>query len=259
MSKSILYDATMCIDCKACEEACAKHAGLAYNDKIAAEEYTSAHKLTAVLNKGDKYMRRLCQHCNEPACASVCPVAALQKTELGPVIYDEHRCMGCRYCMAACPFGVPKYEWEKPLPQIRKCTMCPDRVNRGEQTSCAEACPTGATKFGNRDELLKEARERIDKNPGQYTNHIFGQTEVGGTSVFLLTNGDFAKFGLRADLVQDPLPMYTYRVLSRIPDFVPIGGMLLGGIWWITHRREDVAAVEAAERAEKDKNKGGRQ
>jgi formate dehydrogenase iron-sulfur subunit len=259
MSKSILYDATMCIDCKACEQACATHAGLAYNDKIAAEEYQSAHKLTAVLNKNDKYMRRLCMHCNEPACASVCPVGALQKTELGPVIYDEHRCMGCRYCMAACPFTVPKYEWEKPLPQIRKCTMCYDRVSRGEITACAEACPTGATMFGNRDELLKEARSRIDKNPGQYINHIFGQTEVGGTSVLLLSSTEFTKFGLRADLVSDPLPMYTFRVLSRIPDFVPIGGVLLGGIWWITHRREDVAAAEAAEREEKEKNKGGSQ
>lgn len=261
MSKSILYDATLCIDCKACEEACAKHAGLAYDEKVAAQEYTSSHKLTAVLNKGDKYMRRLCQHCNEPACASVCPVAALQKTALGPVIYDEHRCMGCRYCMAACPFGVPKYEWEKALPQIRKCTMCYDRVVRGEQTSCAEACPTGATKFGERDDLLKEARERIDKDPTKYKNHIFGQSEVGGTSVLLLANAgtEFEQYGLRADVVQDPLPMYTFRVLSRIPDFVPIGGVMLGGIWWITHRREEVAAAEALEKAEQEKNKGDRQ
>lgn len=255
MSKAILYDATACIGCKACEQACAGHAGLPYDDKTAAEEYQSAHKLTAVLQRGDKYMRRLCMHCQEPACASVCPVAALQKTELGPVIYDEHRCMGCRYCMAACPFSVPKYEWEKPLPAVRKCTMCYDRVSRGEQTACAEACPTGATKFGDRDELLKEARKRIDQSPSQYSHHIFGETEVGGTSVFLLTNSDFAKFGLRADLVHDPLPMYTFRVLSRIPDFVPIGGMLLGGIWWITHRREEVAA---AEKAEQEKNGGQR-
>ena len=110
MSKSILYDATLCIDCKACEQACATHAGFSYDDKVAAEEYTSAHKLTAVLNKNDKYMRRLCQHCQEPACASVCPVAALQKTELGPVIYDEHRCMGCRYCMQVFP---PDHAWRR--------------------------------------------------------------------------------------------------------------------------------------------------
>ena len=112
-----------------------------------------------------------------------------------------------------------------------------------------------------RDTLLREARERIDKNPAQYVNHIFGQTEVGGTSVFLLTGTGtkFENYGLRADLVHDPLPMYTFRVLSRIPDFVPIGGMLLGGIWWITHRREEVAAVEVSERAEKEKNKGGRE
>ena len=146
---------------------------------------------------------------------------------------------------------------EKPLPAIRKCTMCHDRVSRGEQTACAEACPTGATKFGDREALLLEARTRIDKNPSQYLNHIFGESEVGGTSVFLLTNTDYAQFGLRADVVHDPLPMYTFRVLSRIPDFVPIGGVLLGGIWWITHRREAVAAAEAAEHTDRD-SQGGR-
>lgn len=163
--------------------------------------------------------------------------------------------MGCRYCMAACPFSVPRYEWAKPLPAIRKCTMCYDRVSTGGVTACTEACPTGATKFGDRHELLREARERIRQNPGQYVPHIYGEDEVGGTSVLLLSGVDFKAFGFRDDLVHDALPMYTFRVLSRIPDFVPIGGALLGGIWWITHRREAVAAAEAAEREEKQ---GGR-
>ena len=115
---------------------------------------------------------------------------------------------------------------------------------RSKPTACAEICPTGATKFGDRDELLKEARKRIEDNPGTYLPHIYGETEVGGTSVLLLSSLDFHTFGYRNDLTERALPLYTYQVLSRIPDFVPIFGVLLGGVYWITHRREDVAEAE---------------
>jgi formate dehydrogenase iron-sulfur subunit len=246
MSKALLYDSTMCIGCKQCEQACAGQNKLRYDDTVAAEQQQSEHKYTVVLTKGDRFMRRLCMNCEDPACASVCPVGALRKTAAGPVTYDADRCMGCRYCMVACPFSVPKYEWSKVLPKVQKCTMCPDRVASEKPTACAEICPTGATKFGERDELVLEAQQRIRDNPGQYVNHIYGLNEVGGTSVLLLSGVPFEEFGYRTDISKDPLPILTYRVLSRIPDFVPIGGMLLGGVWWITHRREEVAAAEGA-------------
>ncbi len=257
MSKALLYDATVCIGCKQCEQACAEKNKLRYDETVAAEQTQSEHKFTVVLTKGEKFMRKLCMNCSDPACASVCPVGALRKTSAGPVIYEESRCMGCRYCMVACPFGVPKYEWNKLLPRVQKCTMCADRVLAGQQTACAEACPTGATKFGERDDLIQEAQQRIRDNPGKYVNHIYGLSEVGGTSVLLLSSVPFEEFGYRPDLSQDPLPMLTYRVLSRIPDFVPLGGMLLGGVWWITHRREEVAVAEAMEvKAAPDVRKG---
>jgi formate dehydrogenase iron-sulfur subunit len=247
MSKALLYDSTVCIGCKQCEQACAEQNKLPYDDTIAAEQIQSAHKMTVVLTRGDKFMRRLCMNCEEPSCASVCPVGALQKTALGPVTYDASKCMGCRYCMVACPFSVPKYEWGKLVPKVQKCTMCPDRVAQGKQTACAEICPTGATKFGERDELIGEARKRIRDNPGNYVDHIYGLEEVGGTSVLLLSAVPFETFGYRSNLSKDPMPMLTYRVLSHIPDFVPLGGMVLGGIWWITHRREEVALAEGRE------------
>src|SRR6202007_3280375 len=105
-------------------------------ETIAAESRQSEHKYTVVMTKNDKFMRRLCMHCEDPTCASVCPVGALRKTAAGPVIYEESRCMGCRYCMAACPFGVPKYEWSKALPAVRKCDMCSDRLAAGKMTGC---------------------------------------------------------------------------------------------------------------------------
>src|SRR5438105_1580832 len=107
MSKALLYDATLCIGCKQCEQACATQNSLPYDETIAGEERQSEHKFTAVIAHGDKFMRRLCMKCSDPACASVCPVGALKKTAAGPVTYEEQRCMGCRYCMVACPFSVP--------------------------------------------------------------------------------------------------------------------------------------------------------
>src|SRR5712692_9907353 len=118
MSKAILYDATLCIGCKLCEQGCAERNHLPYSDSIAAEEKLSAHKLTAVRVRGDKFMRRLCMNCGDPTCVSVCPVSALQKTAAGPVVYDQNRCIGCRYCMLSCPFQVPAYEWNKRLPIV---------------------------------------------------------------------------------------------------------------------------------------------
>jgi len=258
MSKALLYDSTVCIGCKQCEQACATQNHLAYDDTIAAEEFQSAHKLTTIITRGDKFMRRLCMNCDEPSCASVCPVGALKKTALGPVTYDASKCMGCRYCMVACPFSVPKYEWGKLFPKVQKCVMCPDRVAQGKQTACAEICPTGATKFGERDDLIAEARQRIHDNPGKYVEHIYGLEEVGGTSVLLLSAVPFETFGYRTDISNDPMPMLTYRVLSHIPDFVPLGGMMLGGLWWITHRREEVALAEGGVPASEKKN-GGKQ
>jgi len=244
--RAILFDSTLCIGCKQCEQACAERNHNPYDDSIAAENFQSAHKFTVVLQKQDSdiFMRRLCMNCLDPTCVSVCPVGALHKNAIGPVSYFEDRCIGCRYCVQACPFGVPKYEWSSTNPRVRKCTMCDDRVLAGRPTACAEACPTGATKFGDRDELLAEAHQRIRENPGKYLDHVYGETEVGGTSILILSSVPFEEFGYRTDLLNSPLPQLTYQVLSKIPDFVSLGAVMLGGVWWITHRRDEVAAAE---------------
>lgn len=251
MAKGLLYDSTMCIGCRLCEKGCAEHHKLPYDDAIASEEKLSAHKLTAITTHGDKFMRRLCMNCLEPTCVSVCPVAALQKSANGPVTYDASRCMGCRYCMFACPFQVPTYQWNNRLPIIKKCDMCADRVAAGLQTACAEACPTGATKFGERQDLIAEARRRLASSPGQYSQHIYGIEEVGGTSVLLLASASFDQLGVRAGLPNTPMPVLTWRALSEIPSIVTVCSVLLGGVWWLSHRREEVQAAERKEREEK--------
>ncbi len=125
MSKAILYDATMCIGCKACESACAEQNHLPYDDTVAAESEQSAHKYTVVKTMDDKFMRRLCMHCEKPACASACPVGAFHKTAAGPVVYDVWKCIGCRYCMVACAFNQPKYEFRRLLLNAIFESLCP--------------------------------------------------------------------------------------------------------------------------------------
>lgn len=247
MPKAILYDSTLCIGCRLCEAACAERWGLPYDDEVGEQERLSEAKLTTVVTHGEHYSRRLCMHCADPACASVCPVGALQKTALGPVVYDETRCIGCRYCLLACPFQVPVYEWSQQLPRVKKCDMCYERQKAGLPTACAEACPTSATISGDLDELVAEAQRRIAENPEQYYDHIYGLKEVGGTSVLFLSAVPFGQLGLRTHLEQEPLPVLTWRVLSLIPDIVAVGTVLLGGVWWITHRREEVVAAESTD------------
>jgi formate dehydrogenase iron-sulfur subunit len=244
MPNAILYDSTLCIGCRECEKACAGRWGLPYNAAIASEERLSAHKLTTIETHGERFCRRLCMNCVQPACVSVCPVGALSKTPLGPVVYDAQKCMGCRYCMQACPFQVPSYEWEARLPRMRKCDMCSERQQQGRPTACAEACPVEATKFGPREELLAEAQRRLAGKPGDYYPKVYGVEEVGGTSVLFLSAVPFEQIGLRTNLPHEPLPQTTWRVLELLPDVVSTGSVLLGGIWWITNRREEVARKE---------------
>lgn len=244
MSLAVLYDSTRCVGCRECERACAQKWGLPYNDAVAAEEKLSERKLTTVVTRGQVYGRRMCMHCLDPACASVCPVAALQKTSSGPVIYQESRCMGCRYCMLACPFRVPVYEWSRPVPRVKKCDLCQQRLRAGKPTACSEACPTGATITGQRNDLIEEARRRITAAPKDYWHGIYGLREAGGTSVLMLAAVSPAELGLPARLPHEPLPALTWRALSLVPDVIGVGSILLGSIYWITHRREEVAAAE---------------
>jgi formate dehydrogenase iron-sulfur subunit len=240
MSVGLLFDSTRCIACGACAAACKEENHL----PLPIDPVPTADTWTVVEQREGVNMRRLCMHCLEPTCASVCPVGALSKTPEGPVVYDRTRCIGCRYCIMACPFDVPRYQWDRPVPIVGKCVMCAGRVREGRDTACAAACPTGATIFGERGALVREARSRIDGAPGSYVDHVYGLEEAGGTSVLMLSSVPFDRLGLKTSLPRKPLPLFTWEVLSKVPDFVMVFGAALFGIHWITARREQVRAKE---------------
>jgi formate dehydrogenase iron-sulfur subunit len=240
-TKALLIDITKCVGCKACEGACREGHGqpLEQPAKLSATSFTFVEE-----HPKEKYVRRMCQHCQEPACASACLVGAISKSPLGPVVYDEKKCVGCRYCMVACPYQVPKYEWNKLAPFMKKCNMCYERVSQGQPTRCAEACPTGATQFGDRDELLREARKRMLEN-SSYVQHLYGETELGGASVMYLTDVPFEQLGFVTPPNEQPMPKLSEAALGDTPTVVLVGGSLLAGLYWITQRRKAVLMAES--------------
>lgn len=251
--KAMLIDITLCIGCNSCQAACKQANNLPEGD----EQKLSATAYTALEEHDGVFVRRMCQHCESPTCVSVCPVGALEKTPEGPVIYDESKCIGCRYCMQACPFQVPRYQWGSTYPRIQKCVFCHDRISKGLPTACSEACPTGATKFGDRDELIAEALRRIGAEPTKYVNKIYGQNEVGGTSILYISSIPFEQLGFKTQLQTTALPSLTWNALSKVPGVVSVGGVLLAGIWWITNRRIEVQRYEEELKRLNDRSNNG--
>jgi formate dehydrogenase iron-sulfur subunit len=256
IAKGILIDTTKCIGCRSCERACKKVNNLPDSppedkEKLTAIQYTVIQTKSLATKEDPKAVQPVkmgCMHCVNPSCASVCPVEAFHKTPEGPVVYREDRCIGCRYCMMACPFGVPKYEWQSNTPYVRKCTMCADRQAQGLQPACTEACPTGALKFGVRADLITEAENRIKATPDKYVNYIYGKDEVGGTSVLYMAKVPFEKLGFRTDLPTQAPPEATNEVMTKLPGVVVGAAALLGGIAYF--RKPPAAA--GAKRAEEE-------
>jgi formate dehydrogenase iron-sulfur subunit len=167
------------------------------------------------------------------------------KTPEGPVIYDGDKCMGCRYCMMACPYGIPRYDWEKPIPYVRKCDMCHERLAQGKRPACVEACPEQATIFGTREELLEEAHRRIAAEPGKYVDRVYGEADIGGTSVLYISDIALDFLAFKPELGDKPLPDLTWAALSKVPPLALGMGGLMVGIHWIVNRRMRIAAEQA--------------
>lgn len=284
----ILYDATLCIGCKSCMVNCKKYnsmegGALHQKDGSIPYEYSTPNKIydaptelsdktlsiiktyksgTGVnkdaLDNGYSFIKQHCLHCIDPSCASVCPVGALHKDPVsGVVSYDAGKCIGCRYCQMACPFGIPKFEWDEVSPKIIKCQLCNHRFESGGYSACCEFCPTGASIFGKVKDLRVEARNRLTLAPGSYYdyplqtvdssrsmpkkvanyyNHIYGMTEAGGTQYLLMAGIPFDKLGFNPRITDEAYPDLTWSYITKVP--ILIGALLIAGTasHIITHR-----------------------
>jgi len=280
-TRSTLVDITKCIGCRACQVACKQ-----WNDRdgeqtqlqpdlgfqnpavLSAKTLTliSFHEIPDEKAPGGLHLAATmwrCLHCLEPACVSSCPTTALVRQADGPVVYDGDKCIGCRYCTWACPWGVPAADWDSLTPKIHKCTHCADRCDqplpaaRNGQSltniekqqfsdtiavpACVKACPADALRYGDRDEMLQEARKRITARPGKYVDHIYGEKEAGGTTVLYLSAVPFAKLGF-PDVGTKSYPALSARALHGVPPAVMVLASLLGGTYASLTRRASAIA-----------------
>ena len=246
----LLYDSTLCIGCKACMSACKTTNELPLEDnlggglwdtplELSGKTYTvikiyqdGASNRKDEVKDGFAHIKRQCLHCIDPSCVSVCPVSAMSKDAVtGVVSYDADKCIGCRYCVAACPFHVPQFQYDTPFPKIAKCQFCKEQLAKNDIPACAKACPTGATLFGSYNALTAEIGRRKAMKPGEanvfprrtvdlgdtheraaasYTKEVYGAKALGGTQVRYLSGVPFDKFDLPVGL-----PERSYASLSE--------------------------------------------
>lgn len=278
----LLFDGTLCIGCRACMSACKEAndmpaertplvsavgtverlwespldlSGRTLNTINAYVDGNGSAKDREV--DGFAFTKYSCYHCADPSCVSACPVSAMKKDAVtGIVSYDKGACIGCRYCVAACPFGVPRFTYDTPFPVISKCQLCADRMKDGKYAACAEVCPTGATLFGPVAELRKEVARRKALEPGKdavfprgkiggndahvrkaakYIDHVYGEKEIGGTQVLHMSAVPFEKLGKPA------LPDTSPASLSETVSHTVYQGMVapiafLGALAYIAKR-----------------------
>ena len=247
---AILTDVTRCTGCEQCVAACKSENGLGddrpWPGQRAVDDLSSTRFTTILRRPGNNFVRQQCRHCLEPACVSACIVGALEKRSDGPVTYDSDKCMGCRYCMTACPYGIPRYDWDQAAPYVRKCTFCYDRVQQGSQPACTEACPEKATIFGPRVEMLAEAHRRVEADRTKYVQEVYGEREVGGTSVLYISSIPLGFLGWQDHLGEQALPDLTWASLKKVPGVILGMGGLMAGTYWLIGRRMKLAAEQAA-------------
>ena len=275
----VLHDSTRCIGCRKCEAACQqvndrsnanittgmflpkpieckdKAAQKPFDDLSVLEEkrrtdfqhYTVVNKYMPGGAKSPVFRKQQCNHCMEPACASACFVKAFVKTPEGPVIYNPDVCVGCRYCMIACPFYVPTYDYDNAWnPLVYKCTMCAPRLKEGKLPGCVEGCPKDALTFGKRSELIKIAHQRIAAHPELYHDHVYGESEMGGTNWLYIGPVPAEELGQQA-LGKTSAPELTSGALGSVAMVAGLWPVFLGGAYYINKRRTKNAEEERKE------------
>ncbi|MCX6154025.1 MAG: 4Fe-4S binding protein [Candidatus Kapabacteria bacterium] len=269
-----LVDTTLCVGCRHCEWACAKAHKMpvpeieSFNNRKVFQEFRRpSNSSLTVVNEFENPKNRLipinvkqqCMHCDRPACVSACIVGAFSKTAKGPVVWDSDKCIGCRYCMVACPFQVPTFDYEKAIqPMIYKCDFCAERQKGGDIPACVDICPVEAITFGPRSELIREARNRIKRKPEVYLDYIYGEYEAGGTSWLYLASKIFTEIGF-PKLSQKAAPGVSESIQHGIfAYFIPPASLyaLLGGLMWMSKMKKEIDTeiskeIEEEERIEK--------
>lgn len=225
---AVLVQISKCIGCRTCERACRRwnkvtpdphaHLGDLSPGSWTAVKSTDIEKGGEVIQIFSKWQ---CMHCVYPTCVAVCPTNAMYKSEGGPVLYNKNKCIGCQYCVAACPFGVPKFDWAEAR-VVTKCVFCSDRIADGLKPACVAACPVGVMIFGERHEILVLAEEAQAKGA-----FVYGAKEAGGTSWIYVSDEPLDQRGF-PHVADVDYPTHSGGVLGSQMASAAVGAVVLG-------------------------------
>jgi formate dehydrogenase iron-sulfur subunit len=262
---AIMYDSSKCTACKGCQVACKQWNQL--SSPLSSDLYTYTKSFQAPLDLTPKtwliinfseedkevgvdwnFMRNSCFHCTEAACEKACPVGAITHAENGAVSINQDKCIGCRYCVASCPFGVPR--WDEATNTTFKCWQCQDRTAAGRKPACVSTCPTGALQFGDRADMLAAARDRVAtlKEAGFTKAEMYGENELGGLHTIMV-----AQRGLEAHgLIRDPKIGLTdswqlLKPLGAIAAAATVGGLGFSYFMARNYSRETLVLDDATD------------
>ncbi len=257
---SVLVDLTKCVGCRGCQVACKQWHDLSASKTQNTGSYQNpprrdSNTLMLIEFKEVEraqsvqwvFAKRQCMHCEEPACASACTVGALVKRPDGPVVYRANQCIGCRYCMYACPYGGPTFQWDKQLALISKCDFCEDRLSVGERPACVKTCVSGALQYGTRETMLDMASTRVYAPGSKYVKHIYGEHEAGGTSWLYISSVPFKELGFPT-LGAEPATWVSQEIMHATPAVAVGMALFLTGVYKVIERRMQMAKVRASEK-----------
>ena len=263
----MLIDTSRCIGCRGCQVACKEWNDLkATTTRMIPGSYQNPPGISAstwtMINfteqSGDQGVRWLfrkqqCLHCNQASCVEVCPTGAMAKHADNFVEVDQQWCIGCRYCVQACPFGAVQFDASSGT--VKKCTLCIDRVQAGLDPACVKTCPSGALTFGDKGKLLAAAQGRVQAllAAGNAGARIYGADQLGGLKVMYVLNDAPAVYGLAADpkVATSTVPagwlsgLVTAGVLASLP------------FWFLLKLRRGLAPATDEELVSKGDGKDG--
>ena len=270
MAKGFYTDTTVCIGCKACQVACHQWNNLPAEEggkrDLTGDSYDNTGHLSALnwrhvkfieqfpddrqqdgFLKGSRWlmMSDVCKHCVRAPCLEVCPTGAIIRTEFDSVFIQQDVCNGCRACVSACPFGVVDMGEDG---KAHKCTLCYDRLQHGQEPACAQACPTDSIRFGDVDELMAYADQRVANLRAQGVDaYVYGKEDIlGGLNAFYILVDEPNVYGL---------PPNPQMASQNVGEGFALSGLAAaalaatGALAFRKQRMEDVAA-EASQPSE---------